>query len=187
MAEFVIARHGETPWNAERRLQGHADIPLNDRGRVQATALAERLASAPAFAAIYTSDLARAHETALIVGERLGLSVVTDAALREIDVGSWSGRTIDEIEAEWPGKLGRWRAGEDVHNGESRAHLASRVERAVLAIGSCHPGERLLLVAHGGVIRALQRIVEGTPADVLENCGTWAYRLRSGRLSPVVS
>ena len=91
----MFARHGETDWNFEGRLQGHTDRPLNAYGREQAEALAGRLAREDV-AAIYASDLARARETAEIVGERLGLPVVLDPDLREKDWGTWEGLTAVE-------------------------------------------------------------------------------------------
>ncbi len=183
MTTITIARHGETDWNAEGRFQGHADPPLNVRGRGQAAALAARLAAGPAFAALYASDLRRAFETATIVGARVGLDPRPDPGLREIDVGSWSGKTRDEIEALWPGALARWAAGEDEHDGETRPDLAERVERAVNALAARHVGGRLLLVAHGGVIRSLQRIVLGAPEPVVDNCTTWQLVVRNGVLA----
>src|SRR6185437_6606991 len=95
MTTLLLVRHGETDWNAERRYQGHADVPLNDRGVEQARELAEQLAG-ERIDAIYSSDLSRAHATAEIVGERLGVPVVTDPDLREIDVGAVEGLTFEE-------------------------------------------------------------------------------------------
>src|SRR5204862_6778501 len=95
---LILARHGETDWNRDGRFQGHADPPLNDRGREQARALASELAG-DVLDAVYTSDLLRAHETAQIVAATKGLSVVVDPDLRERDVGEWSGLTLPEIEA----------------------------------------------------------------------------------------
>jgi hypothetical protein len=93
---IYLARHGETDWNAQARWQGHADTPLNERGRTQAQALAGRLAAVP-FAAAYASDLRRARETAEIVVDGRDLPLRIDPRLREIDVGSWQGLTNDEI------------------------------------------------------------------------------------------
>lgn len=184
MAEIVIARHGETSWNAEGRFQGHADVPLSERGREQAEALAERLASGRPFAAFYASDLRRAAETAEVVASRLRLSVVPHSGLREIDVGSWSGLTRAEISERDPAGFARWAGGGGMqdHGGEAREAFSARVLDAVLEIGARHAGERVLLVAHGGVVRALQRAVLGEPEPVLENCGTWAFRVAEGTL-----
>ncbi|HEY5099343.1 MAG TPA: histidine phosphatase family protein, partial [Gaiellaceae bacterium] len=95
MTTLLLVRHGETDWNAERRWQGHADVPLNDRGREQARVLAEQL-TGESIDAIYSSDLSRARDTADIVGVRLGVPVVVDADLREIDVGPIEGMTAEE-------------------------------------------------------------------------------------------
>src|SRR5580765_6857553 len=98
MATLVLVRHAESTWNAEGRWQGHADPPLSDAGRAQAEALAEDLAG-ERFDAVYTSDLARAAQTAEIIARRFGLPAVSDPALREVDVGSWSGLTREEVAA----------------------------------------------------------------------------------------
>jgi broad specificity phosphatase PhoE len=98
---ILLARHGETEWNRLGRWQGHADPPLNDLGRRQAEILAEQLAG-DTVSAVYSSDLRRARETARIVAERIGLPVTEDSALREIDVGSWSGLTRDEVRERFP-------------------------------------------------------------------------------------
>src|SRR5262245_65615545 len=101
MTELLLTRHGETDWNREHRVQGHTDVPLNENGREQARALAERLVDVP-LAAIYASDLARARETAEIVARRLGLGVVLDPGLREKNFGSWEGLTDVEIAERFP-------------------------------------------------------------------------------------
>src|SRR3954469_18439411 len=95
MTELLLVRHGETDWNAEGKLQGHTDRPLNDYGRRQAEALAERLAE-ERVDAVYARDLARTRETAEIVGARLGLPVVLDPDLRERNWGTWEGLTPGE-------------------------------------------------------------------------------------------
>ena len=101
MTEFLLVRHGETNWNRDRRFQGHADPGLNRTGREQARALADELAGEP-IVAIYASDLARARETAEIIGERVAAPVVLDRELREIDVGEWQGLTWPEVEERYP-------------------------------------------------------------------------------------
>src|SRR5215831_10645180 len=101
MTTILLARHGETDWNTERRWQGHDDQPLNEAGRQQARELGASLAGRP-IAAVYASDLSRAHETATIVAGELGLPVVADERLREVDVGDWSGRRMLDIETEDP-------------------------------------------------------------------------------------
>lgn len=168
---ILLARHGETDWNRIGRWQGHADPPLNETGRHQAAALAEQLAG-DGVAAVYTSDLQRASETARIVADRLRLPVVQDADLREIDVGSWSGLTRDEVRERYPDGFARWLDGEIGHDGETREELTDRVVSAVERIADAHPGETVLVVTHGGAIRALRRHAAGDPGDSIENCGT---------------
>src|SRR5262245_53202123 len=98
MTVFYIIRHGETDWNLSGRWQGHADVPLNALGRAQAQRLAERLRREDTrLDSIYSSDLLRAWETALIIGDALGVAPRPLPALREIDVGAWSGLTRAEV------------------------------------------------------------------------------------------
>jgi broad specificity phosphatase PhoE len=178
---ILLARHGETDWNHIGRWQGHADPPLNELGRRQAVELAERL-SQDGISAIYSSDLWRASETARVVGERLGLPVVEDAALREIDVGSWSGLTRDEVAERFPDGFARWQEGEIGHDGETREELTERVVGAVEGVANAHPGETVLVVTHGGAIRALRRHAAGDPGDAIGNCGTVALERVEGVL-----
>jgi 2,3-bisphosphoglycerate-dependent phosphoglycerate mutase len=146
---IILARHGETDWNRERRWQGHSDRPLNDTGRDQAHALAAELAGEP-ISAVYSSDLLRAHETARIVAEQLGLDVVTVPGLRERRFGSWEGLEDVEVERRFPG----------VHSppdGEARDEMTRRVLDSLDAIAASHPNRTVLVVSHGGPIRAVLR------------------------------
>jgi broad specificity phosphatase PhoE len=152
---ILLARHGESDWNRERRWQGHTDRPLTVLGRAQAEALAKRLAGVP-LAAIYASDLARARDTAGAVADFRGMQVTTRADLREVDVGSWSGLTREDVEASDPEGLRRWLEGaKGWEGGESYEEMADRVVRAVAEIAEAHPGERVLVVSHGGGVRAI--------------------------------
>ncbi len=159
MATLLFVRHGETDWNADGRLQGHTDRPLNEYGRRQARELAERLAPEGA-AAIYASDLARAKETAEIVGAELGLPVVTDPDLRERNWGSWEGLTPAEREAV-------------DFEGESPEEHRERMVRAMERIAASHPGERVVVVTHGGSMRRIQAVVTGIAQPVVGNCESW--------------
>jgi broad specificity phosphatase PhoE len=157
-----LVRHGETDWNHELRWQGHSDVPLNERGREQARELADKL-SGIRFSAVYASDLSRAAETARIVADRLSLPVQTDAALREIDVGSWEGFTLAEIKAQSPDAVNRWdEQGEHGwESGESHTAMMARVRDAIRSIAARHEGEEVLVVSHGGPIRALKALAAG--------------------------
>ena len=182
MTRILLARHGETDWNRVGRWQGHADPPLNDAGRTHAAELAERLAG-DGIAAIYSSDLMRASQTARVVADRLGLAVVEDAGLREIDVGSWSGLTRAKVEQRFPEGYARWLGGEIGHDGETREELTERVVGAVERIAAEHPEGTILVVTHGGAIRAIRRHASGDPGDSIENCGTSSLELVDGVLT----
>lgn len=167
MAWLLLARHGETDWNREGRWQGHADVSLNDRGREQARALAAQLADEP-IDVIYASDLARAHETALIVAEQKRMPVTTDAGLREIDVGRWSGLTPDEIARCFPGMT--------THDGETNDQHLARVVDAFRRIATRERGRRVLVVSHGKTLRVIRRHATGRRVNLLGNCETARMR-----------
>jgi probable phosphoglycerate mutase len=188
---ILLARHGETDWNSERRWQGHADRPLNEVGRQQARELAETLTDR-AIDVVYSSDLLRAHETALIVGERLGLPVSVDAGLREVDVGDWSGRVHSEIEGLDPDGYRRWReGGKGWAGGESYEEMGERVVAAVLRLAARHPGETVLIVTHGGSIRACRATAAGldyaasrvSTIGSMANCEVAELHVAHGRLA----
>ena len=178
---LLLARHGETDWNRIGRWQGHADEPLNNEGLRQAAVLAKQLVG-DGVAAVYSSDLRRASETAKVVGDRLGLPVFEDPGLREIDVGSWSGLTRAEVSEQYPEGFARWLGGDIGHDGETREQLTERVVAAVERIAAAHDGETVLVVTHGGAIRALRRHAAGDPGDPIENCGTVGLELVDGVL-----
>jgi broad specificity phosphatase PhoE len=141
---LLLARHGETDWNRAQRWQGHADPPLNDLGREQARALAAAVAQVDA---IYASDLARARQTAEIVGAEHGVPVLLEPRLREVDVGEWSGLTSEEIAERFPDAT-QWTGGETLEM------MGERVVAALLEIAAAHRGSRVLVVTHGGPIGA---------------------------------
>ena len=186
---MILARHGETDWNRSRRWQGQADAPLNERGRAQAHALAAELADEQV-AAIYASDLSRARETAEIVAARLGRPVNVDRRLREVHVGGWSGLTIEEIEARFPDDVLRWYDGDPSHTfdgGETYAAMGERVVAALEEIATRHAGEQVLVVLHGGPIRAVLAHAAGITYEEqrhrrehLDNCGFVRVVVRDG-------
>jgi broad specificity phosphatase PhoE len=157
-----LARHGESDWNAANRFQGHADRPLTELGRLQAIELADALEARAPLSAIYTSPLQRAMETASIVGARLGLEPAAVDDLREVDVGAWSGLSRTEVEERFPEGFGRWLdGGEGWEDGETYAQMAARVLRALRQIADSHPGDEVLVVSHGGPIRAIHAAAAG--------------------------
>jgi broad specificity phosphatase PhoE len=152
---LLLARHGETDDNlAPIRVQGFSDTPLNDTGRRQAAELAERVAN-EGVAALWSSDLARARETAEIVGARIGLEPRLDARLREANRGDWEGRLFVDIEREQPERYLAWRrAGEQFRfpGGESLREQMNRVADALCDVRQA--GDLpALVVCHGGSIR----------------------------------
>jgi broad specificity phosphatase PhoE len=152
---LLLARHGESDWNRARRWQGFADRPLTDRGREQAAALAERLADI-ALDAVYASDLQRARDTAEAVARAQGLEAIQLRELREVDVGSWSGLTREEAEARFPDGFRRWQnGGTGWDDGETYDRMSERVVAAVNRIAAERAGGRVLVVSHGGPIRAI--------------------------------
>jgi probable phosphoglycerate mutase len=158
---ILLARHGESDWNRDRRWQGHADRPLTKRGEEQARALATRLADIP-LDAIYASDLLRARATADAVARSRGLDVQVVAELREVDVGSWSGLTREDARVRFPEDFARWlEGGQGWHDGESYEAMSERVLAALERIVVEHPDRRVLVVAHGGPIRAIHAAALG--------------------------
>jgi broad specificity phosphatase PhoE len=161
LTTILLARHGESDWNRAGRWQGQADRPLTELGREQAQALAARLEDTE-LDAIYSSDLRRARETAEIVATAKGLEVTSVPELREVDVGSWSGLSRAEAERRFPEGFARWQGGgEGWTDGETYQDLGDRVVRAVSRIAADHPGGRVLVVAHGGSIRAVHAAALG--------------------------
>jgi broad specificity phosphatase PhoE len=159
---ILLARHGETDWNREGRFQGHADPPLNATGRAQAAELAAEL-KAVGLAAVYSSPLRRALETAQAVAAEHGLEPVAVEALREVDVGSWQGLTRVEIEAQFPEQFARWLDyDQGWEDGESYEEMGRRAVAALLELALAHEGERVLAVTHGGPIRAVFAFADET-------------------------
>ncbi len=164
VTRIIAVRHGETDWNLATRLQGHVDIGLNDKGRWQAQRLARALAVREPIAAIYSSDLQRAFDTAHAVAQATQAPLHTTAGLRERSFGAFEGLTYADIETQHPEDARRWRQ-RDPHwappQGESLLALRERVLRTAQAIAAQHLNEQIVLVAHGGVMDMLYRAAAG--------------------------
>ena len=135
------------------------DIGLNETGRWQAHRVALALAGEP-IAALYSSDLLRAWDTALSIANATGLSVQTVESLRERGFGMFEGKTFQEIEAQWPEQALRWRKREPAFEpagGESLLRFRERITQATQALAAQHPGQQIVMVAHGGVMDVLYR------------------------------
>ena len=170
---ILAIRHGETLWNVDSRIQGHLDIGLNETGRWQAERLGMALKDEP-IAAIYASDLSRAHDTALAVSRHTGVPVQAEPGLRERSFGEFEGRTFAEIETELPAQAQRWRQRDPAFTpagGESLLMLEARVLSVAARLALQHPGEQIALFAHGGVMDILYRAA--TRLD-LQAARTWA-------------
>ena len=172
---ITAVRHGETAWNAVTRIQGHIDIDLNARGQQQAQQVGAALADV-GLNHIYTSDLARARNTAAAIAQHAGFapeSVVLVPGLRERGFGVFEGKTHAEIEAEWPEDAQRWRQRLPdwaPQGGETPLQLRERISQAVNDIAARHPGEHIALVAHGGVLDMLYRLATGQDVNAVR---TW--------------
>ena len=170
---LVMLRHGQTEYNAGSRMQGQLDTDLTDLGREQAAAAAEVLAKRQPVL-IVSSDLRRALDTAIALGERSGLPVLVDERLRETHLGDWQGMTHLEVDAAAPGARLAWRdnARWAPHGGESRVDVAARSMPLVAELiaqqgewGLDEPDRPMVLVAHGGLIAALTAALLGLPVD----------------------
>jgi broad specificity phosphatase PhoE len=187
VTEFLLVRHGETDWNRERRFQGHADQPLNDTGRAQAHELANELAGEHVDG-IYSSDLRRAYETAEIIAARLGVPVIADSALREVDCGEWQGLTWEEIDERFPDGRRKWdERGHGWEDGETFEELAERVVAALKRVAAEQPGRRFVVVGHGGLVRSVRAFVEGrsvaesrSASTPIANCEVFRVRAEDG-------
>lgn len=188
---LVMLRHGQTEYNAGSRMQGQLDTDLTDLGRAQAVAAAEVLAKRQPLL-IVSSDLRRAYDTAVALGERTGLRVQVDTRLRETHLGDWQGLTHDEVDAGAPGARLAWRddATWAPHGGESRVDVADRSLPLVAELlagepdwGNDEPERPVVLVAHGGLIAALTAALLGLPVDnwpVLGGMGNASWVQLSG-------
>ena len=188
---LVMLRHGQTDYNAGSRMQGQLESELTDLGRAQAVAAAEVLAKRQPLL-IVSSDLRRAYDTAVALGERAGLTVHVDIRLRETHLGDWQGLTHQQVDANAPGARLAWRddATWAPHGGESRIDVADRSVPLVAELvaserewGIEDPDRPVVLVAHGGLIAALTAALLDLPVDswpVLGGMGNASWAQLSG-------
>jgi probable phosphoglycerate mutase len=174
--DLLVVRHGQSEWNAAGRWQGHADVALDEAGRRQAAEAALALGT---FDAVWSSHLQRAHLTASIIAEILGIGPVqVDARLAETDVGPWEGLTQREVEEGWPGFLAARRRPEGF---EPYDDAARRMLAALADIAAQHPGAEVLVVSHGGVIRAARRLLQAPDVRLANLAGSW-FSVDAGRV-----
>jgi probable phosphoglycerate mutase len=185
---ICLVRHGETAWNAERRLQGQIDIELNATGVRQAEA-AGRWLNDKNISAVYASDLKRAWATGHAIGRALGLTPLAVPEMRERCYGIFEGLTYDEAKIRYPEA---YVAFEQRHvdyafeTGESLCQMFARVTSRLQAIAAGHPGQEVVVVLHGGVLDIINRFVRGTPLDtprdfLIPNAGLNWIAVQDGR------
>lgn len=165
---LIAVRHGETAWNRVSRIQGHTDIPLNEAGLWQARQVGQAVA-AEGIDAIYSSDLQRAADTARAIGQAAGVPVQLDVALRERHFGELEGLTHDEINTRWPEQARRWRGRDPDYGpqgGEALKDFHARCVGALTRLAQRHPGQTVVLVAHGGVLDCFYRAANGVDLSV---------------------
>jgi alpha-ribazole phosphatase len=175
--KLLLIRHGQTNWNLEQRFQGQSDIPLNETGRRQTAALADRLSTEP-FDAVYSSDLQRATETVRTICKSEFLS---DPRLREVHFGDWEGLTYDEIKAKHPNTLAAWEANifkNAPPDGETLEQLSVRVQSMLDELRQKHENHNILIVAHGGVLQTLICLALKLPPTMY-----WQFHLSTASLS----
>jgi broad specificity phosphatase PhoE len=162
---IYLVRHARTGWNHESRMQGHTDVPLDEVGRRQAALLVGRF-RAVEMAAIYTSDLLRAAETAAIIAEATGLEPRPSPQLREAFFGDWEGLTRDDLERDYAEEYAAYQLDPVAVRPPGAEGLAAMIDRAVAEFGRIaakHPGQTVLIVTHGGPVRGLgMRLLAGT-------------------------
>ena len=191
--KIILIRHGETAWNAERRLQGHLDIPLNAEGERQARLLAGALAAEP-IDLIFSSDLQRARQTAQAVATLRGMPLQIEPGLRERCYGGFEGLLYSEIEQRFPAEFAAWQA-RDVdailptgkNCGESFRQFYARATTAILGLAQAHAGQTIAMVAHGGVLECAYRMALDLPLETprdfkVFNASINRFHLEEGRL-----
>lgn len=164
---LCLVRHGETEWNAERRIQGQIDIGLNAHGVAQARAAGRWLRGA-GITAIYSSDLSRAWTTAGHIGAALGVSPVAAPAMRERRYGVFEGLTYAELKARHPAGYAAFEARDPEYafeTGESLRQMFARVTAKLEELARDHAGEAIVVVLHGGVLDIINRFVRGSPLE----------------------
>ena len=177
MLQVYLVRHGETQWNAERRIQGQSDSPLTQKGEDQAKQVGDRVRSL-GITHIITSDLGRTRRTAEIIADACGCEVIADPRLRELNMGVLEQRHIDTLtveEEEWRRQLVNGTPDGRIPEGESMQELSERMHGALSSCLQLPPGSRPLLVSHGIALGCLVSTILGLPAYAerrlrLRNC-----------------
>lgn len=163
--ELYLMRHGETDWNRVHRMQGHADVPLNETGRAQAKTAGARLAGL-AFGAVYASPLRRARETARLATGLPEGEILADSRLLEMGFGVWEGAPAGQMPAAF---FDRPSAYVPPRDGESFPAVMTRTADFLQDVMGRHPGQRILAVSHGAALRCITLQLTGEPLDEIWN------------------
>ena len=170
---LCIVRHGETAWNAEHRVQGQLDVPLNAIGQAQALAASNVLAREK-FDVIYSSDLIRARQTALLTASRFSMEVVQEKELRERNYGIFERLTYAEVKVEYPEDYARFAARDPEYafrTGESLKDFYARSIAVISRLANAHQGQNILVFTHGGVLDMFYRHITGFPLSAERDFG----------------
>lgn len=158
MTCIILVRHGQTEWNRIERFHGHADVPLNETGLVQAEATGMRVAAEWKLAAVYSSPLSRAIKTAEAIAKHFDLPVQIHHGLADIDYGEWQGLTPDEVRERWPAEFQAWYHQPDeaiIPGGETLTQLRTRGMSAINDLAACHTEQTIVLVGHTVINRII--------------------------------
>lgn len=172
MVKFIILRHGYSMGNKEKRFSGQMDVPLDNAGRAQAECTAKYISRNFKVDSVYSSDLSRAYETALPVAKAFNLSVNEREDLREVDVGEWEGKLIEDVKKEFPESFELYRTNPGLSafdGGESYADVMERGRKAFDEIAKENEGKTVVVATHGGVIRTLRAAWTNTSLEDIKN------------------
>jgi broad specificity phosphatase PhoE len=182
LGQIYVVRHGATAWNKANIFRGRRDIPLDEQGRLEAAHAARALSEVP-LAAIYSSPLSRARETAEAIADGRGLAVIVDEAFTDIDYGEWTEYWETEVRRKFRGRYRQWK--ESPHlvkfpGGESLDDVRHRAAPRLMQLARRHPESAIALVSHRVVLKLLLCEAKG-----LDNSHFWDVRLDTGAISVV--
>lgn len=172
MVKFIIIRHGYSEGNREKCFSGQLDVGLDRSGIIQAKETAKYITDNFKVDSIYSSDLSRALETVRPIAEALSLEIVTKEDLREVDVGIWQGRTIEDVKKEYPDEFQFYKENPGLHHfegGESYEILMKRALNALKSIAEDNNGKTVVIGTHGGVIRTIRAGLTNTPLEKIKD------------------
>lgn len=158
MTKIILVRHGQTEWNREERFRGHADVPLDETGRMQAEATAARIARDWHVDVVYAGPLSRTMKTAEAIASRFGLSVISHDGLLDMDCGKWQGLSIPEVQSQWPEVLKAWQTTPhlvQIPSGETLSDAQRRGMAAIMELVNKHVGQTVVAVSHTALNRMI--------------------------------